>query len=308
MFYDKGKNAFQEKELIVLPNNNVEGDGMLKLRNRTFGNAQRLFKEAEGDIIVLQQCTTITTFLCVLLFYHKRSKLFFIQYNQSGLRQHIGRLLFRLVKNKIDGIICPNSEVGEAYGLPYCVVPDYIYTGVDLKETVPYSQKKYDFCMVGRISEEKGILGVARHLKNTSFKVIIAGRPITELLKEKLLKICEDAANIELNLDFISDIRYKRYLSESRYTILNYQGEYSKRSSGVVFDTLFSGVPVVGCRCKALQFIEDNNMGYLYNTISEFDFNSVLDELKYNELIDSIKIYRQCHKEYKEKLVNFLFN
>lgn len=302
------KNAFQENELFVLPNNNVEGDGMIKLRLRTFENAHRLFKEAKGDVIVLQQCTTITSFLCVLLFYHKKSKLLFIQYNQSGLRQQIGRFLYSLVKNKIDGIICPNDEVGKAYGIPYCVVPDYIYAGADIIGTIPYKKKKYDFCIVGRISEEKGIIEVAKQLKNSHFKLLIAGRPTNELLKGKLLQICNDATNIELILDFISEDQYKQYLSESRYTILNYQGEYSKRSSGVVYDTLFAGVPVVGCRCKALQFIEDNGVGYLYDSIGEFNFNSVLDELKYKELIESIKAYRQGHKDYKEKLMSFLFN
>lgn len=300
------KKSFQEKELIVLPNNNVEGDGMLKLRLRTFKNARHLFKETMGDIIVLQQCTTITTFLCILFFYHKKSKLFFIQYSLEGLRNRIGRILFRLSKHKIDGIICPNEDVGNGYGLPYCIVPDYIYTGISATSVIPYEKKIYDFCMVGRISEEKGIIEAAKVLSNKPYKVLIAGRPQTDNLETDLRHACTNSQNIELHLEFVTDEAYKYYLSNSKYAILNYKGEYSKRSSGVVYDTLFSGVPVIGCNCKALSFIEKNKMGVLFENIRDFDFGDVLEESKYEMYQKRISEYRKTHKEYKEKLYNFL--
>ncbi len=300
------KQAFSTKELIVLPNDNIEGDGLLKLRCKTFANARYLFKVAKKDIIVLQQCTTITTFICLLLFCSRNTKVFFIQYNQSGLRHVIGRFLFKIVKKKIIGVICPNDQVGKAYGLPYCVVPDYIYTNKAPYESKPYSEKKYDFCMIGRISDEKGIIEVAKLLVNTSFRVLIAGRPVTEQLKTELVLACGNATNIKLHLDFISEVDYKRYLQESRYTILNYQGEYSKRSSGVVYDTLFAGVPVIGCKCNALKFIEDNELGTLYENIEEFDFNSVLNNLQYDVYLNNIRKYRQSHQYFKYILKEFL--
>ena len=300
------KNAFQEQELIVLPNNNVEGDGMFKLRLRTFENARRLFKAAKGDIIVLQQCTTITTLLCILLFFHKKSKLFFIQYSLEGLRNRIGRIFFRLAKHKIDGIICPNEDVGNGYGLPYCVVPDYIYTGTSETSKTPYENKIYDFCMVGRISEEKGIVEAAKVLSNKPYKVLIAGRPQTESLEVELRQACANCHNIELHLEFVTDEAYKYYLNNSKYAVLNYQGEYSKRSSGVVYDTLFSGVPVIGCNCKALSFIEKNKMGVLFDNIRDFNFGDVLGVSKYEMYQNRISKYRMTHKEYREKLYVYL--
>lgn len=304
------KSAFQEKELIVLPYNNIDDDSVLRIRLRTFANARRLFNDANGDIIVLQQCTTITTFLCVLLFYRQRarSKLFFIQYNKSGLRQWVGRLLFNLVKNKIDGIICPNEGVGESYGLPYCVVPDYIYTGSNTTQTIGYSSKPYDFCMIGRISEEKGIIEAARRFARTPYKVLIAGRPNTEELGSKLQGICDGASNIILKMDFLSDEDFSLCLENSKYAILNYQGEYSQRSSGVVYDTLFAGVPVVGCKCKALNFVEMYGMGYLYDDIIKFNPTDVLSEEKYRIYQQRISDYRLTHQLHKGRLREFLFH
>lgn len=301
------KNSFASGNLIVLPYNCEDGEHSINMRLKTFANAKALFKAAKGDVIVLQQCSTITALLCILLFHRHTSRLFLIQYNLQGLRNKAGRCLFGLVKRKIDGIVCPNEEVGKAYGIPYCVVPDYIYIGGEKHPLVSYDDKKYDFCVVGRISEEKGVVEVVKSLANTPYKVVIAGRPQTEELGVELRELCRGVSNIELILGFISDEEYRNYLNKSRYALLNYQGEYSNRSSGVVYDTLFSGLPVVGCKCKALQFIENYGMGYLYKSIKEFTPSDILDKTKHAGFQKNIDNYRLKHQEYKVQLGKFLF-
>lgn len=300
------KNEFESCSLLELPHNIVAKDSSIKNRIKTFVNARALFQRAANNVIVLQQCTTITTFLCILLFYHNKGRLFFIQYSLEGLRNKPGRLLYRLAKHKINGIICPNNEVGKAYGISYCVVPDYIYTLDDANANIAYEKKKFDFCMIGRISPEKGIVEAAKALSKTEYKVLIAGRPQTESLSTELHSICDEAANIRLLTDFISVHDFESYLKDSRYAILNYQGEYAKRSSGVVYDTIFAGVPVVGRRCEALQFIEDFGMGYLFDNIDEFDPKSLLNKEEYEEFRKKIVEYRYTHKEYIERLKNYL--
>lgn len=299
------KTGFKDNELLVLPYN--AGGGGLKARLKTFANAIKLFKEAKGKIIVLQQCTTITTFLCIALFYHKKSRLFMIQYSREGFRSIIGQFLFKLAKHKIDGIICPNETVGQAFqGVPYCVVPDYIYTGNNKVVDFSFENRKYDLCIVGRLAPEKGAVEVARKFANTQYKILIAGKPQTEELANELLKTCGDAGNIDLILGYVSDDDYYAYLHNSKYAILNYSGEYSERSSGVVFDTLFNGVPVVGKRCKTLQFIDEEDLGFLYSNINDCDFSRLLNPELHKTFMEKISNYREQQKKYKKKLEEFL--
>ena len=297
--------SYGDNHLLNLPYNSSTG---IKGRLHTLANAIRLFNKAKGDIIVLQQCTVITTFLCIALFYHRKSKLYLIQYSKEGLRSKIGRFLFGLCKNKIDGIMCPNDAVGELFGgIPYCVVPDYIYVEDNKPLAAPlYSEKKYDYCVVGRISPEKGVPEIARKLAGTIYKAIIAGKSQTQELADELHSICDSCDNIELKIGYVSDEDYLHYLHQSRYAILNYQGEYSQRSSGVVFDTLFNNVPVIGHRCKSLQFIEDYGAGELFSNITEWEPAAPLNEHFYQTCLSNINKYRLTHKAYIEKLNSFL--
>ncbi|MDD3040472.1 glycosyltransferase [Bacteroides sp.] len=299
------KTGFIGDNLLPLPYNS--GGGGIKGRLKTFSNARKLFKEAEGQVIVLQQCTTITTFLCIAFFYHRKSRLFMIQYNREGFRSKLGNLLFKLAKRKLDGIICPNDMVGEAFqGVPYCVVPDYIYTGDASQQGKPYSDRKYDFCIVGRLSPEKGAVEVAKYIARTVYKLVIAGKPQSEDLANELREACANATNIELHLGLIPDEDYYSYIHNSKYAFLNYSGEYSERSSGVVFDTLFNGVPVVGRRCKALQFIEDDGLGIVDDDIMALDIPLLMNKEYHSQLLENIQSYRKNQRKYIDILNHFI--
>ena len=269
------KNTFKTEEIVELPYNNVKGGNSLMLRLKMFVNANRLFNNCKDDIIVIQQCSVITTFICLFLFYHKRSELYLILYNLEGYRLKIGRFLFLLIKNKIDGIICPNKIVGEAYDLPYCIVPDYIYTKSDFDKgnLVPFQEKLYDFGILGRIAYGKGCIESAKWLARTKYRVIIAGNCQNKELEDAIVEACKGADNIVLKLGYISDDEYHFLLSQCRYSFMNYSGEYAIRSSGVVFDMVFSGIPVIGKHCLALDFVDDNKLGFLYNHIDEVNFD-----------------------------------
>ncbi len=284
----------------------IQGESKCKSKFKYFRNAKVLFEQSHGDIIVIQQGGVITSFIAILLFYHKKSRLFLIQYSKEGVSSMAKRLLYTLVKYKIDGIICPNDMVGNAYGKPYCVVPDYIYIPNTNNKIKTYSEKKYDICFVGRIEEEKGVLDVAHKIAGTKYKMIIAGKIRDESLQKRLENLCLNCSNIELNIGYISDETYYNILRDSRFCILNYQGEYSKRSSGVVLDTIFSDVPIVGKRCTALNFVEDNNVGFIYEDLAKLNLDEVMNEAFYQKCLDNIKTYKQKHSEYKLKLASFL--
>lgn len=297
-----------DKELLSLPNDVLLcGESKIKNKWKYFQNARTLFHKATGDTIVVQQGGVITSFLAIAMFYHRQSKLFLIQYSNEGLRSFIGRILYKLCKNKIDGIICPNDMVGSAFGgVPYCVVPDYIYIGNNDETSLSYEEKKYDVCFVGRIEEEKGVLDVARKIAGTKFRMIIAGKVRDSQLGEKLQAVSSRCSNIELHIGYVTDEEYYGYIRNSRFCILNYQGEYSRRSSGVVLDTIFNNVPIIGKKCKALDFIAQFGCGYIYETLEGLSLEGILTEQNYKRYLTYIALYKQKHVEYAEKLRKFL--
>lgn len=299
------KKYFSDSELLPLPYSVSHASlfGRLNILN----NCRALFQLGQGNIIVMQHSAVVTALIAIILFYHRKNSLYLILYNNEGIRSFISRQIFRLAKSKISGIICPNDTIGHLYNLPYCVVPDYIYSGEQHdKPLLAFEEKKYDFCIVGRIAPGKGIVETARKFVGTQYKIIIAGKPENELLEKELHDVCDKADNITLKIGYVSDENYSLYLSQSRYTILNYQGEYSKRSSGVVYDTIFADVPVIGCRCSALQFVEDEHIGYLYESLDDFNVSEIMNKELYEDYLKSIDLYRYKHKDYIMKLKQFL--
>lgn len=301
---------FNNSELIKLPNN-VSGDS-LKHKIKVLQNSLALFRSIKGKTLILQQSADFTSHLALALFYWGGAHVYLIRYSNEGISSKLRRIVYSLCKKKINGIICPNDIVGKAYKRPYVVVPDYIYIdkGVSLKtSTYKNPTKKYDFCIVGRIAEEKGVIEVASWLANKQFSIIIAGKTQTEELAIELQKICKKADNITLKLGYISDEEYNSILEQSRFAFMNYQGEYSRRSSGVVFDTLFAGVPVIGKRCKALEFIEQYEVGYLYDSLTKLTSIEIRELLQSNneeKFYNNIIKYRNTHSQYLKLLLSFI--
>lgn len=299
------KKYFNEKELLALPYNVSSTRFIDKIR--TLKNCIKLFNTAKNQIIILQQSSTITALLGILLFYHSKSKLYLIQYNHDCLKSSIGKTLYKFTKHKINGIICPTLELGEIFNIPFCIVPDYIYTNENIKNVEKdYDNTIYDFCILGRIAPEKGVIECARRFANTKYKIIIAGKPETKELEDELKNICSHTSNIELIINYISNEQYKHYLEQSKYALLNYQSVYSERSSGVVFDMLFNNVPVIGTKCKTLQFIEEKNLGYLYSDLKTFNPDIILNKKVYNQYLNNIITYRDEHKTYISKLKQWI--
>lgn len=294
--------------LLSLPSDVLlVGESKLKNKWKFLQNARALFRKTHGDTIVVQQGGVITAFLAIALFYHRRSKLFLIQYSREGFRLAAGKLLYRLCKSKIDGIVCPNDMVGQSFGgVPYCVVPDYIYTGERNEPSLSYEEKKYDVCFIGRIEAEKGIIEVAKKIGGSPYRMIIAGKSENENMEKVLAEVCSTCSNIELHIGYLSDEDYVTYIRNSRFCFLNYQGEYSKRSSGVVLDTVFNNVPIIGCRCKALDFIGENGIGYLYDDLQSVNLQEILTKAHYDQYVANIALYKKKHVQYKEKLAKFL--
>lgn len=305
-----GGPAFLKKipDAISLGHNVESSASPLMKKLRVLHNMWNLFRRCKEDIIVLQSSAVATAFFGIAFFKFRRTPLYMIQYNAEGLNSPVKRFLHRLAKRKINGVICPDAEIGKAYGVPYCVVPDYIYTGGTSSDLVPYEEKKYDFCMVGIISRDKGMIEAAAKLADTSHRVIIAGRPCSAEIEQELRAAAQNASNIELRLRYLDDEEYADIIRYSRYGILNYSGAYSEHSSGVVFDLLFRGLPIIGRYCKSLQFIAAYGMGQLVCGMNEWDVSTLPDEQTYQSYQANISRYYLTHERSRECLCSFVLS
>lgn len=297
---------FNHDQLIVLPHNvGIYASRFINLVKICL-NARALCKKTKGQIVVLQSGFPFSNHIAVLFFLHSCS-LFLIEYSTAGIDAWYKKLVFRFLRNKVMGVICPNEDVGRAFDLPYLVIPDYVYHERNYSHNhISFDKRKYDFCLIGRISPEKGILEAARKLAKTCYKVIIAGLPQTQELEDELKSICVRASNIVLCLEYVSPEMYSMILRSSKYTLLNYSDEYSERSSGVVFDSVFNNTPVIGRRCRAFQMVEDAGTGFLFGNLNDINFTNLFDLKVYSGYIENIAKYQSTNNQYIARLTNFL--
>lgn len=278
-------------------------------KRRNLHNIRQLFRLCPHDTIIFQSCAVATVFLGIALYKPKTCRVLMIQYNTMGLDSFLKRALYRLAKPRIHGIICPEPAIGQAFGLPYCQVPDYIYTASEKPQPPKsYHEKKYDFCMLGIISRDKGMIEAAAKLAGSPYRVLLAGRPADAAVEQELRVIGSAAENIEMHLRYIGNEEYIDFIRDSRYCILNYSGAYSEHSSGVVFDMLFNGVPVVGRRCRALSFVEEYKIGTLFHQVESWNPRQLMSEELHRQLCRNISTYYHTHEKYRRMLMAFLLD
>lgn len=301
------KQRFANVDIFPLPFDSIVGKCSLINKWNSLKNCRYLFKHTNrDDVVVLQHSGAVTTFLGIALFAPQKRNIYVIQYDTDALSSLVKKIIFRMARNKIKGILCPNETIGKAYDIDYCCITDYIYPSFDKQLKYSLLQDKvYDFSIVGSISPDKGTVEAAAFFSNTNYKVLIAGKA-NEAESAELKKIAQSSPNIELHLGYVSDDDYKKYISSAKYCLLNYRGVYADRSSGVVLDILFSGIPVVGRKCNALSFIHAENVGVLYDDISKFNFPSIFNESTYKKLQMGLSRYLVKQKEYREKVIKFL--
>lgn len=306
--YVAGGPAYEGKfaNFLRLPHNVVTGDATWKNKWRVLSNLRHLFSVCRGDTVVLQSSAVATAFLGICLFKKRDTRLYMIQYNTDAVSSPLKRFLYRWVRRKIDGIICPEEYIAAAYGRPACLVPDYIYADEHPQSPLPYDERSYDFCMLGLICRDKGMVEAARHLAGSGYRVIIAGSPSEAGVGEELEAVCNRADNIELRLRYLASEEYLDLIRRSRYCILNYSGAYSNHTSGVIFDMLFNGTPVIGSRCKTLQVVEDYGIGRNYAAITDMKPQEVLQADVHAAYLHHMQRYYEAHRAYQQRLLTFL--
>ena len=297
-----------KSRVIHLPFENKTCFGKIKNKLNVLKNCKFLFRNTnQDDVIVMQHSALSTLFLGLILFARKHNQVYIIAYDTDPISSFFQRIIYRFAKSKIKGFVLSSEKNGLAYGLPYCLIPDYIFAGNEIPvDKIPYEKKKYDFISIGTIWPDKGFVETAKRFAGTQYRILIAGKPCDEKIAKELTDVCKDAENIDLKLGFVNDNDYCKYMSETRFCILNYHGVYAERSSGVVLDILFAGVPVVGHRTFAMQFIEQEQLGILFDSIESLNPEMFLKSDIRESFRKNIARYLKKNIEYRNAFLKFI--
>lgn len=297
---------FDSEDLLELPCDVSPDDGVFVRKAKNFINLFSLLRMCKsGDKIIFQASASATLFLGLALAFGLKTDNFLIQYSPSEARSSwFKRMLWRMSSSRIRGIIGPSLDVGRSFGKPICVVPDYICT----EEPVDFTPaKKVDFSLVGTITPKKGVVEAASYLVRAGYSVLVAGRADREEV-DQLKAVARDFDNLRLELGYLTNQLFAESVYCGIYSVLNYTDAYSEQSSGIVFDSLFRLRPVLGRRCKALQFVEDERLGVLYDDIREVDIPALLDVNLVCRFKDNIRGYLGKHHLHAERLRKFILD
>lgn len=302
------RSEFSSNELFELPYDNTGSNRLLNLV-RTLINGFYLIKKG-GDATIVFQCSAVSSVLLVLSVIDTKSKIFIIQYDKMIQNSKLKSLLFKVVKSRICGVICPGDEIGKSLELPYCAIPDYIYVSKQMPQCIDYEEKKYDFGMYGILAYGKGIYEAAEYLSKTQYKVKIAGKvaslPEDIEMYEKLLQLAEKNENIDLEIGYLADSVYREYILASRYIILNYSSSYALRSSGVILDAIYSRTPVIAKDRAYVQFVKEHGIGCVYSELTDLKLDELLNAERYEQYQTAIERYLETQKTELERIIGFI--
>lgn len=298
---------FNPKDIFLLPYDYMPNMNWLKSKWRVLMNCKYIFNNTRpDDIIVIQQSGLSTAILGIAMFAKKKRNIYIIAYDTDAVSSPIKKIIYHLAKGKIKGLLCSDKHISDIYKISSRIITDYIYPNTTNNLTViPFENKKYDIAIVGSIWPDKGVIEAAEVLANTKYKVLIAGKA-NKQLSDTLNNICKSAKNIDLHIGFINDNDYYTYIQEARFCILNYHGVYENRSSGVALDILFNGTPIIGHKCKALEFVENEHVGQLFDDIKQFDFSTILQKDNYCNYLTGITNCLNKQREYKWDVIKYL--
>lgn len=293
--------------VMDLPYDHRVGESKLAEKWHELMNCRALFKQVRSeDILVMQSIAIVTAFIGMLLFLHKRCRLFFIQYNTESINSPFKRLLWRMVSPKVHGVIATFPSVAQAYGKPFIIVPDYIYAAKRSVSFPTYEERKNDICMVGNIYRDKGTVEALQWLIGKGLKIVVAGKIGETELEPEVRAMANRDKNIELHIGYVSDEQYHAILSNSKYCMLNYRGRYNEHSSGVVYDALFHGTPVLSTATASTQMIKDYELGISFDNVNNLDLEKLSDVSLYDSFQSKISCYLQQQNQIIEQLSTFL--
>ena len=309
--YVSGGPIYNDKfsKIISLPYDTIPQKSKILNKLRVLCNFFEVLRKSKNAIIVFQ-CSAVSTIMIGLLLKRPKNQVYIIQYDCQMISSKIKKRIFTKIKKRVRGIICPGEEIGDKLGLPYCIVPDYIFYG----KVSSYSNIicDIDFGIYGILAQGKGILEVAKKIANMPYKLQIAGKvgslPEDKRMITELQKIAETAQNISLKIGYLDNEEYLSQIRRTKYCVLNYDKSYALRSSGVIFDSLFNCRPVLVKNRTYAEFVKNENIGVVYDEWDEIDIDKIIRPDYYLKLQNNIVQYLEKQQRYKNILASFLQN
>lgn len=282
---------FSNEDLLVLPYayKTEDKNRLLKVVHEVINT--RTVLKYNKDIVIFQSMARNSITLLGILLTRSKSKIYLIQYYSKGkghLRR-IGKLveeiLFWLAKPRINGIICSMDMVGKSFGLPYYKITDYIYTDYSRKIYKTFgSEYLYDFGIVGFMGPGKGLDEIINSFKGTRYKVVIAGRFLSDDYYNKISS--NKGENIIVINKYFSDSEYNNLINSIQYIVMPYVNRSAEHSSGSFLDAIFKRKPVVCSNHPAFEIVAEYGLGFVYKEHISECFGKLEPVENYRENID----------------------
>jgi hypothetical protein len=274
------KIEFPENKVIVLPFSIKEKDNRFIFLIKGMINVLYTFS-FKSNIIIFQNQFLSPLYYTLSFFKPKNKKIFTIQYqNPLNSQRPNERHFFKKVIHNIDGIISSLNFKKSLPNVRFFQLPDY-FPVVDKSEKVNLN-KSIDILSIGTVNNSKDLEMVAKFSKNSSLKIVIAGKFFDKKRKYNLEILSNN--KIEFIDEYISNDRFKTLIRNSKFVILPYKANhYNSISSGIVYEALYNFSPVIVPDLDSFNFIKQFKLGVVYK--------STLLELS-SEIFTSPDIYR----------------
>lgn len=247
-------------------------------------------------VILIQDPNSLLPVVPIVLL-TRRKKVFIIFYTDvinrgSALSRYFKKKLVRILAPRISGVISGSKMVVDAFksfGIRAFLVPDYLPPDDYNGNFKSFSERKIDFTVLGTMTEGKDLEDVVKTFNATNYKVIIAGRFDD---KNRYLRLKKSASsNIKMFDKYLDYDIYIRLLRNSKYIVLPYSKDTDK-SSGVLYDALYAGTPVVYKGNVLRDIIVENKLGIVYNTsLKEVKIEQLINQDTYLEFLRNIESY-----------------
>lgn len=293
---------FKGTELRVLPfiqsvdsNNKKHVKSVRKLKEII--NAW-IVLHSSSDVVIFQ-CLEETPIYVAMLFSRTKAKVVLIQY-QKGLDRYPKRVLYKLIKSRISGVISSSREVVQYYAVGGLVVPDYF----PVDERQYSSNKKYDIVVLGTVSNWKNYEDVITSLSGTGLKTLIAGFfPDKDYLSELEQKASK---NVKIIDKYLTDSEYSNLLQSSRYACLPYKKQYIGKSSGVVLDALYERIPVITPKIDTFEMVGKFNLGIQYSCSLSEIIDKIEDPIRERTILNNVDAYIDDRRKDEQRLSEYI--
>lgn len=258
-------------------------------------NFRKVIKQ-KTDIIIFQSSGFLSMLIGLFMTGNRGKDIYIIQYTDR-LKSYKYSILYKLVKKHIKGVISGMEHIGRKYSDNVLTMPDYIFSG---------NMPKMDsfngcFLICGIMFEGKDIEQALEVFRVRKEQLNIIGHFHNKSRLKKLLSV--KTGNVNISDRYLSEKEYDSIIRQSSYLILPYKAHYNNATSGVVYDAIFRGKPVITKALKGMRFVSDYNIGFLYKESIEEFFREKHD---YDEYRNNIIRYIENNMKSVNKLRGFI--